>query len=50
MSGMHWNMIKGAPLVIFPRSGGIHLFRAGYSQTVVEGIIMAALCTTEPLT
>jgi hypothetical protein len=45
MSGMHWNMIRGAPLVAVTRSGGIQLFRGGYSQTVVEGLIMAALCT-----
>jgi len=43
MSGMHWNMIRGAPLVALTRSGGIQLFRGGYSQTVVEGLIMAAL-------
>lgn len=43
MSGMHWNMIRGAPLVALTRSGGIQLFRGGYSQTIVEGLIMAAL-------
>jgi len=43
LSGTHWNMILGAPLLIVSQSGGLQLFLHGYGQTMIEGWIMATL-------
>jgi hypothetical protein len=45
MSGMHWNMLRGAPFVGITHTGGLQLFRAGHAQTIFEGLLMAVLCT-----